>query len=201
LANEVNVGGTLSVLEAARRASVGRTVLSSSNVVYAAHTPYRATKEMGEMWGRVYNELYGVSNVSLRYSNVYGPRQSERGPSPNVFAAFRKSHRENGYIAVTGDGTQTRQFTHVHDIVSALILAMASEYVGQPLDIVNETRWSMNEVVKIWGSTPKYLPERVGDVKHIVQSAEAANKVLGWEPTIGLCDGIKTCFECPEYMR
>jgi UDP-glucose 4-epimerase len=193
LAAEVNAMGTMKVLEAGRRAGVKRFVLSSSNVVYAAYTPYRATKEMGEMWGRVYNDLYGQSVISLRYSNVYGTRQQETGPSPNVFASFRKSIREKGYAVVTGDGEQTRDFTHVSDIVEGNIAAMQSEYKGV-LDLCTGTNWSMNQVVRdMFKAKIFYAPEREGDVKHIFQDAKPASNILGWKAKVYLPDGIKDC--------
>lgn len=192
-AASVNSLGTANVLEAAKQGNVRRVVLSSSNVVYAAHTPYRATKEMGEMWGRVYAELYGVSNISLRYSNVYGRRQSELGPSPNVFAAFRKSKREDGFISVTGDGEQSRDFTHVSDIVAGNLKAMRSDYVGV-LDLCTGKNWTMNEIVMdMFNAEARYVPERVGDVKHIIQNPEPSKKILGWEAKVALPTGIKDC--------
>lgn len=192
-AASVNSLGTANVLEASRQGKVPRVVLSSSNVVYAAHTPYRATKEMGEMWGRVYAELYGLSTISLRYSNVYGSRQSELGPSPNVFAAFRKSKREDGVVSITGDGEQSRDFTHVSDIVAGNLKAMRSKYVGV-LDLCTGKNWTMNEVViDMFKAEVKYIPEREGDVKHIVQNPEPAKRFLGWEAKVALPTGIKDC--------
>ena len=198
LAGKTNVMGTLNVLEVARKRGIKRCVLSSSNVVYAAQTPYRTTKEMGEMWGRVYNELYGVSNISLRYSNVYGTRQSEHGPSPNVFASLRKTLREKGYLEITGDGSQTRHYTHVKDIARGLVLAMNSDYAGPAIDLCHNMPWSMNEVAGMFGcsvkdGTIKYLPPRLGDVEHIHQSDRRAKNILGWEAEIDLPVGIKDC--------
>lgn len=198
LAIQTNVNGTLNVLETARQHHVERCVLSSSNVVYAAQTPYRASKQMGEMCGQVYNELYGVSNISLRYSNVYGTRQSELGPSPNVFAALRKSLREKGHLDITGDGEQTRQYTHVRDIVRGIVAAMESNFTGDAIDLCHGASWSMNRVAKLFGcsaeaGTVKYLPERIGDVKDISQSPQRAKDILGWQANIDLPLGIKDC--------
>lgn len=198
LCSITNVQGTVNVLEAARLSGVKRTVVSSSNVVYAAYTPYRVSKECDELWVRAYAETYGLSALCLRYSNVYGTRQSESGPSPNVFAAFRKSHRENGHINVTGDGEQSRDFTHVSDINRGQILAMESEYVGEPIDLCTGRNWTMNQVVKLFGSTPKYIAERHGDVKHIIQSPARAKEILGWSAEVTLVDGIKDVLDAHQ---
>jgi UDP-glucose 4-epimerase len=191
LAARVNTMGTVNVYEAARVTGTKRVVAASSNVIYAAHTPYRATKEQVNEWAKVYRGMYDVSVQTLVFSNVYGPRQSEEGPSPNVFAAFRKSLRENGYIEVTGDGTQTRQFTHVSDIVSGLIAAMNAPDAGEPLDLAHPRSWSMNEVCALWGAPVKYISARAGDVQDIRQNSMSAYIRLGWMALVDLEDGIK----------
>jgi UDP-glucose 4-epimerase len=187
-----NAHSTACVLEACRHAKVRRVVLASSNVVYAAYTPYRATKEMTEMWARVYGESYGLSTICARFSNVYGPRQSESGPSPNVFAALRKSKKEKGYMEITGDGEQSRDFTHVADIVRGLRQCNESDYRGV-LDLCTGKNWTLNQVAKMFGGEVRYVPERPGDVKHIVQDPKPAEEILGWKYKIELTDGIKDC--------
>lgn len=193
LAAETNVMGTVRVLEYARQWKTPRVVCASSNVVYAARTPYRATKEMVEMWCRTYQESYGVNAVSLRFSNVYGPRQSEEGPSPNVFAAFRKCYREKGYVEITGDGEQSRDFTHVDDIVDGLIKAWGTKNsCPQGIDLCTGVNWTMNHIVKNFFKAPvRYLPERAGDVKHIRQSPVMASTYLGWRYVVDLDLGIE----------
>jgi UDP-glucose 4-epimerase len=191
LAARVNTMGTVHVYEAARVTGTKRVVAASSNVIYAAYTPYRATKEQVNEWAKVYREMYDVSIQTLVFSNVYGTRQSEDGPSPNVFAAFRKSLRENGYIAVTGDGTQTRQFTHVSDIVSGLIAAMNASGADEPIDLAHPQSWSMNEVCALWGAPVKYISARAGDVQDIRQNSKLAEILLGWKALVDLEDGIR----------
>jgi UDP-glucose 4-epimerase len=179
------------VLEAARRKGVGRVVLSSSNIVYAAETPYKHSKLAMEALAHTYTELYGLSTICLRYSNVYGPGQREDGPGPNVFAAFRKSLREDGRITITGDGEQSRDFTHVSDIARANLLASRSDYTGT-LDLCTGRNVSMNYVAKELFKAPVvYVGDRKGDIKHIIQKPDAAKAKLGWEATVTLEDGIK----------
>ena len=192
LACRTNIEGTVSVLESARRAGGIRTLLSSSNVVLAAATPYRMSKESGEGWGKCYAESYGLPVVSLRYSNVYGKRQAETGPSPNVFAAFRKCIREKGYAEVTGDGEQTRDFTHVSDINRAQFAAMDhGPRDGTVIDLCTGRNVSMNYVVRdLFKSPIRYIPERHGDVKHIRQNPEWAWRRLAWAAKVRLEEGI-----------
>jgi UDP-glucose 4-epimerase len=191
LCYETNLMGSLNVLEAARRKGVKRVVLSSSNIVYAAETPYKQSKLAMESIAAVYASLYGLSNVCLRYSNVYGKRQREDGPSPNVFAAFRKSLRENGHITITGDGEQSRDFTHVTDVARANVLAMQSDYTEAPIDICTGRNVTMNYVAKDLFKAPiEYIGDRTGDIKHIIQKPDAAKNILGWAPTVELENGI-----------
>lgn len=192
LAGSVNSQGTLTVLECARQANVRRCVLASSNVVYAFYGPYRASKEMVESWGRVYFEQYQQSVICLRFSNVYGARQSEQGPSPNVFAALRKSKREKGFLEITGNGEQSRDFTHVSDIVEGLVAAAHSTYCGV-LDLCTGKNWTLNQVAEMFRGEVHYLPERIGDVKHIRQDAGPAKEILGWEAKVELPQGIRDC--------
>lgn len=191
LAMETNVMGTTNVLEAVRRLKIKRVVLSSSCVVYAAETPYKASKMAGELIATAYTEMFGMSILSFRYSNVYGPRQSEEGPSPNVFAALRKTKRETGgKVYITGDGEQTRAYTHVSDIVEGNLLAMNSDAIGV-IDLTTGVYTSMNEVARLFGAEIKYIPERKGDVKHIKQDPKPAKNILGWEAKVKIEDGIK----------
>lgn len=190
LCHDTNVTGTLNILTACRIAGVKRVVLSSSNVVYAFETPYRASKLMVELYAETFNKMYGQNVVCLRYSNVYGKRQSEEGPSPNVFAALRKSKKEHGKLFITGDGEQSRDYTHVSDIVQGGLLAMKSDYKGV-VDLCTGVNVSLNEVAKYFDCPVEYIPERAGDVKHIIQDPKPAKELLGWEAKTKLKEGIK----------
>jgi UDP-glucose 4-epimerase len=186
---QTNIMGTINVLEAARKAKTKRVILASSNVVYAAETPYKASKLCGEMWGTVYHELYGLSVLSLRFSNVYGPGMKDDDIA--VFASLRRSKKQKGYLQITGNGEQTRDYTHVSDIVEGLIAAMHSDYCGEPIDLCTGKNTSLNKVAKFFACPIEYIPERLGDVKHIVQSPERAKECLGWRARVSLADGIK----------
>lgn len=190
LCYETNVLGSLNVLEASKQAGVKKVVLSSSNIVYAAETPYKQSKLAMEAIAHVYTELYGLPTVCLRYSNLYGARQREDGESPNVFAAFRKSFKDKGFIELTGDGEQTRDFTHVSDIVRANIKAAESSFTGN-VDICTGRNVTMNFVASELFKKPiEYIPERIGDIKHIKQVKSDGLEKIGWESIVILEDGI-----------
>lgn len=195
LAMGVNLMGSVNVLEAARQRGVKRVVMSSSCIVYAKETPYKAGKVAMEEVVKAYQETYGLSVVCLRYSNVYGPRQSEEGVSPNVFAALRKSKRELGKLIITGDGEQTRDYTHVLDIVEGNLAAMKKTDVLLSIDLCTGINTSLNEVAKFFGVPDtceiEYVEERKGDIKHLEQDPFMAWEQLAWKAKIKLEDGIK----------
>ena len=189
LCYKTNVMGTLNILEVARINNIKRVVLSSSNVVYAFYTPYRTSKEALEDLAHTYNKMYKMSVIALRYSNVYGKRQSETGPSPNVFAALRKSKKELNKLIITGDGTQTRNYTHVSDIVNGNLLAMFNNYCGV-IDLCTGVSIPLNEAAKYFSCPIEYVDERPGDIKHIIQSPDEAFNILGWKALVTLDKGI-----------
>ena len=189
LCYNTNVNGTINILEICRKRNIKRIVLSSSNVVYAFLTPYRTSKEALEGLALCYNKMYNMSVIALRYSNVYGKRQSESGPSPNVFAALRKSKKELGKLIITGDGTQTRNYTHVSDIVNGNLLAMFNDYCGI-IDLCTGKNIPLNYAAKFFDCPIEYIDDRPGDVKHIIQSPENAYNILGWKAFKELEEGI-----------
>jgi UDP-glucose 4-epimerase len=173
----------------ARDAGVKRFVHSSSCIIYVPNTPYYVAKQAAEEYTRVFNELYGFSTIALRYSNVYGKRQSEDGISPNVFAALRKSKKENGKLFITGNGEQTRDYTHVSDVVEANILASKSEITGAYY-VGTSVATSLNEVAPFFECPIEYIAERQGDIKHLVRDGKEFKEKLGWQPKVSITDGI-----------
>jgi UDP-glucose 4-epimerase len=187
LTNDINVSGTLVLLEASRQAGVRRFVFSSSNVIYAPYTAYWASKQAAENYAQVYTTLYGLPVACLRYSNVFGSlRQNEE----NCIMSLRASARENGYVWVTGDGGQSRDFTHVQDICRANLLAAESDVTG-PVDICTGRNVTMNEAAAYFGCPVEHRPDRQGDVRHITQDPDRARELLGFEAQIPFSDGIK----------
>ena len=199
LAYETNVIGSLNVLEAARLNNIKRVVMSSSNVVYAFYTPYRSSKEALEDLGKVYTDMYNLSVVCLRNSNVYGSRQSELGPSPNVFSALRKCKKEKNVLEITGDGTQSRDFTHVSDIVYGHICAMNSKETGV-FDLCTGINHTLNDIAAFFDCEIIYKEERPGDVKHIFQNPNPSFEKLGWKAKVSLKEGMIDFFSDTMYL-
>ncbi len=187
--NQTNVVGTLQVFEFARKHG-SRVVHSSSNVVYGTPTPYRTSKLAAEMYATDYNTLYNGNIICLRYSNVIGPRL--RRGDPAVLSSLRDCCDRNGYVEVTGDGEQTRNFTYVDDIVEANLRAAFSPtcYRGI-LDITTGVQTTMNEFASYFDCPVRYVEDRKGDTKHIHQHPFEALNALGWMPKVRFDEAMK----------
>jgi len=213
--HEVNVEGTLNVLEIARKHNVKKVVFASSSSVYgntpilpkhegmvpSPLSPYAASKAAGENYMAAYCAAYGLPTVSLRYFNVYGPRASASSEYSAVIPRFIKAVREGASPCIYGDGTQTRDFTFVKDVVKANIMAMQSEATGV-FNIGTGQSVSLNELVEttmeLMGRQdlkPEYAQPRAGDVAHSLADITRAKEVLGWEPAYSLEQGLKTTIE------
>ncbi len=187
--HEVNATGTLHLLEKCRRECPdARIVVASSNVVYGAWTAYKASKLAAENYVSVYNELYGMNSIALRFANTYGPHM--RWDDVACFASLRRSMVEKGYLEITGDGEQSRDWVHVQDIVAGCLAAARSEFRGV-LDLCSGVNHTMNEVAKFFPCPVRYGPKRIGDIEHIVQSPREAEAILGWTAKVKLAGGIQ----------
>ena len=186
----VNVTGSLHVFELARKTGA-RVIHSSSNVVYGTPTPYRTSKLAAEMYATDYNTLYGGNIICLRYSNVIGPHL--RRGDPAVLSSLRDCRDRSGYVEVTGDGKQTRNFTYVSDIVEANILAAFGPGHAHRgiLDITTGIPTSMNEFARHFGCPIRYIEDRKGDTKVIQQSWKEAGAVLQWTPTVPFDEAMR----------
>ena len=192
LCHDTNITGTLHVLMAAKKSKVKKVVFASSNIVYAEYTPYLVSKITGELYMRSFDKIYDLPTISLRFSNAYGSlRQSEKGPAINCIASLRQSKRENGYIWITGNGEQSRDFTHVLDIAEACLRAAESPVHGMEIDICTGKNTTMNEIAKYFQCKIKYVPDRPGDVRHIIQDPKPAKRLLGFVAKRKLKDHIQ----------
>jgi len=214
--NRANVQGTLQVLEAARKRGVRRVVYASSSSVYgdaaalpksedmcpAPASPYAASKLGGELYCRVYAELFGVETVALRYFNVFGPRQDPESQYAAVIPLFITALLGGRRPMVFGDGEQSRDFTYVDNVVDAnLLAANAPVSPGLAVNIGCGVRVTLNEVLRLLGemlgvdAQADHAEERPGDVKHSQADIGLARKALGYEPRIGFEEGLRRTVE------
>ena len=201
----VNVEGTVSVLRAAHEGGVQRLVYAASSSAYGDQeklplsedlpaqpkSPYGLQKYIGEMTCRLWSEVYGLRTVSLRYFNVYGPRFDPDGAYALVIGKFFKQRKEGLPLTITGDGTHTRDYTHVRDVVRANLLAMGSPNVGKG-EVVNigaGRNVSVNDLAALIGGPSVHIEPRL-EPAHTLADNSLARKLLGWEPTTRLEEGI-----------
>ncbi len=203
--DRVNVGGTVSVLKAAQDAGVARVIYSASSSAYGDQvvmpltedmpanpkSPYGLQKYIGELYCRLWSEVHDLSTVSLRYFNVYGSGASAEGAYALVIAKFLKQRALGGPMTITGDGAQTRDFTHVRDVVRANILAAQSEHVGkgEVINIGAGKNASVARVAELIGGSVEHIAPRLEPHDTLADNSRA-RKLLGWKPTVSLEEGI-----------
>lgn len=210
--NEVNVAGTLNVLQSARQAGVKRLVYASSSSVYGDSSelpkreticphplsPYAISKLAGEQYCQVFWQLYRFETVCLRYFNVFGPRQDPTSQYAAVVPLFATALLEGRPLTIYGDGTQSRDFTFVANVVRANLLACtATEPAGRVLNVACGERYTLLELVDklaaITGREPdvRHASPRPGDVPHSQADITQAREILGYEPAVGFGSGLE----------
>ena len=215
--NEVNITGTLNLLLSSFENKVKRFIFASSSSVYGETenkrpqketsetkliSPYAATKLAGEYYCRVFNEIYKLETVSLRYFNVFGPRQSLESQYAVVIPKFIISILNDESPPIEGDGLQSRDFTHVSDVVDANLLAsMKEEAGGKVFNIATGNTYNLLQLVenlnKIMNKNvkPVFIPPRKGDVRYTHADISQAKKLLDFQPKIDFIEGLKKSVE------
>jgi len=209
--HEVNVSGTLNLLNACLNSNVKKIIYSSSSSVYGEieylpidekHptkpiSPYGMTKLAGEEYCRVFSKVYGLNIISLRYFTVFGHRQR---PDMGI-AKFTKSLLQNESPEIYGDGEQTRDFTYIDNVVDANILALKNNTKWDIFNIGGGQRITVNELIKMLNKIcstnikPTYTSKKVGDINHTWANIEKAKKLLKYEPKIDIKTGVKKYVE------
>jgi nucleoside-diphosphate-sugar epimerase len=202
----VNVVGTINVLLAARDAAVRRVVFSGSSSVYGDQprlpldeemrpnplSPYALQKLAGEEYTRLFHRLYGIETLTLRYFNVFGPRMATEGAYLTVISAFLQARQEGRPLPIYGDGEQTRDFTHVRDVVRANLLAMDATIAdGRAINIGQGRSVSVNWIAKQIHGPTVFRPARSGDVRHTQADNGLAEKFLRWQPQVTTEQGLQ----------
>lgn len=212
---EVNIRGTLNMMEAARRTGVKKFVYASSSSVYGDHpvlpkvegqegallSPYALTKRADEEYGRLYYKLYGLDTYGLRYFNVFGRRQNPNGAYAAVIPKFIKALLNGEQAVIHGDGSQSRDFTYVENVVEANLKACKAghEAGGQVFNVAyggQETILGVyNQLCKLLGKErePEFQPWRPGDIRHSNADITKAKKLLGYSPEYDFQKGLTEC--------
>jgi len=212
MTNEVNVGGTLNILHAAKDGGVKRVVYASSSSVYGNSvvlpkredmspnplSPYAVSKLAGEKYCQVFYQIYGLETVCLRYFNVFGPKQDPNSQYSAVIPKFIVAIKEDKRPVIYGDGKQSRDFTFVANVVEANMLACkANDAVGKVFNIACSKRHSLINLVdslnRIFGSDikPVFTEPRKGDVKHSLADIQKAKKILNYKVKVDFLSGLR----------
>ena len=216
--NEVNVGGTVNLLHAAKEQGVERIILAFSSSTYGDHpglpkledrigrplSPYAVSKAAIEQYAEVFGKTYGLDWIGFRYFNVFGPKQNPDNPYAAVIPIFCKAFLEDGEITINGDGETSRDFTYVDNVVLLNELGLFTKNEGALNQIYNGAcgdRTTLKELVKMLeeikgnGVNLKYSLERIGDVRHSEASIEKAQQFLGYEPRIRIMKGLELTYQ------
>lgn len=208
-ATQNNFVGTCTVLQCAREASVDRVIYSSTSSGYGNNyapnvetqsddclNPYSVSKIAAEKLCHMYNSLWGLKTISLRYFNVYGNRQPTKGQYGTVIGIFARMRDAGEPLTIVGDGEQRRDFTNVLDVVNANYLAatasLESEDFGQVYNIGADINYSINEIAKIFNHKSIHISPRPGEARETLADITKAKKTFHYNPTIELEDWIKT---------
>jgi UDP-glucose 4-epimerase len=210
-----NVDATFYVLEAARHNNIKRFVYSASSSCYGIpdeyptpeqspiqpQYPYALAKRLGEELVEHWAQLYKLPAISLRFFNVYGTRSRTSGTYGAVFGVFLAQKLANKPYTVVGDGNQTRDFTYVTDIVSALIAAAESEKTNKIYNVGSDTTVSINKIVELLGGDKVNIPKRPGEPDCTYADITKIKDELGWRPTISIEEGVEKILEDINYWK
>jgi UDP-N-acetylglucosamine/UDP-N-acetyl-alpha-D-glucosaminouronate 4-epimerase len=214
--NRVNVDGTLNVLVAARDSKVKRVVFAGSSSVYgetptlpkresmipAPISPYGVSKLTGEVYGQLFQRIYGLEFVALRYFNVFGPRQDPHSPYSGVLSVLNAALISGAQPTIFGDGEQSRDFTFVRNAVEANLLACeASDAPGEVFNVGTGNRHTLNQTMRLLAKisglsiSAIYAPPREADIRDSQADITRARQVLGYNPIVGFEQGLRHTWE------
>lgn len=223
LYEEINIRGTLNMMEAARQNGVKKFVFASSSSVYGDHpvlpkvegqegnllSPYALTKRVDEEYAKLYHKLYGLDTYGLRYFNVFGRRQDPHGAYAAVIPKFLKQLMDGEVPTINGDGKQSRDFTYIDNVIEANLKACLapSEVAGNAFNIAYGGREYLIDIyydlckALDLNVEPNFGPDRAGDIKHSNADISKARKLLGYDPEYDFAKGIKLAIEWyKEYL-
>ncbi|MBV8245667.1 MAG: SDR family oxidoreductase [Candidatus Eremiobacteraeota bacterium] len=204
-----NVDGTFAVVECARRSGVRRIVYAGSSSCYGIpdfyptpetaeirpQYPYALTKYLGECIALHWGKVYGIPSVSLRFFNVFGPRARTSGTYGAVFGVFLAQKLAGKPFTVVGDGTQTRDFTYVSDIVDGIVAAADSDVKDEAINLGSGGTYSINELVGLLNGPVQYIPKRPGEPDSTFADVTKAKRLLNWEAKVSFAEGVRSMLE------
>ncbi len=213
--HDANVNGTISVLEASRKNDVKRFIYAASSSCYGIpdvyptpedapmqpQYPYAFTKMAGEEYVMHWAQLYDLPSVSLRMFNIYGPRSRTSGTYGAVFGVFLAQKLAGKPFTIVGDGTQTRDFTFVGDVVDAYIKSAQSDLSGVIMNIGSDNTYSVNRLVELLGGDVVYIPKRPGEPDCTYADTTKIKELLGWSAQVSFEDGVSIMMEHIDYWR
>jgi nucleoside-diphosphate-sugar epimerase len=219
--NRANIDATLNVLVAARDAGVRRVVYAGSSSAYGDAatlpkredmptqplSPYALQKLVGEQYLRLFTDLYGLETVTIRYFNVFGPRQDPSSPYSGVISLFANALLDGRAPRICGDGEQTRDFTYVANVVDGVLRACKAPASGQVINVATGGRISVKELCHTLaeligvGIEPEYIDPRPGDVRDSQADITRAREVLGYEPIVPFKEGLQRTVEWYRAQR
>jgi len=216
--NDVNIGGTLNIFSAAKEQGVDRVIYAASSSTYGDSeglpkvedkignplSPYAVTKYVMELYAKVFHDLYGLDFIGYRYFNVYGPKQDPRGAYAAVIPLFFKHALDGTNPIINGDGSYSRDFTYVQNVINANILGLTTsnnEGLNQVYNIACGNRTTLLElwdgIKKVCGSASQAIhgPNRAGDIPHSLADVSKAIRLLSYDPEIHLEEGLKASYK------
>ena len=210
-----NADGSASVMEAAREAGVERVVYAASSSCYGIpgvyptpesapmqpQYPYALTKMLGEQIVLHWGQVYGTRVASLRLFNVYGPRARTSGAYGAVFGVFLAQKLAGKALTIVGDGTQTRDFTYVSDVVGAFVTAASSDIKGEVFNIGSGGTYSVNRLAELIGGDVVHIAERPGEPACTLADITKARSLLGWRPEVSFERGVRNILSCIDDWR
>lgn len=210
-----NVTGTLNFLTVARKYECERFIYSASSSCYgipdiyptpeseaiSPQYPYALTKRMGEELVLHWSEIYGLPSVSLRFFNVYGTRSRTSGTYGAVFGVFLAQKLAGKPYTIVGDGEQTRDFTYVSDVASAVLVACKSNANGEVFNVGSGSSTSINRIVELLGGEKVHIPTRPGEPAITFADTSKIQRELGWHPAVSIEDGVSIVLDNIDYWR
>jgi UDP-glucose 4-epimerase len=210
-----NVDGTIAVLECARHAGVKRVLYTASSSCYGIpdvfptpetaairpQYPYALTKYTGELYAMHWAQVYKMPVASLRLFNVYGPRSRTSGTYGAVFGVFLAQHLHGKPLTIVGDGSQTRDFTFVTDVVDAFVTAAASNVSGEVMNVGSTNTYSVNLLASLIGGEKVHIPKRPGEPDCTFADTTKIQRLLNWKPKMTFEDGVKVMLANIDYWR